>query len=552
MTNKTKLSLTYLGILLLMILLFGVYLKHESKLELEKLNKSKILWNISANNEQLGIHDLQSFSLKKVNKNDKITLTTTLPQTAIQNPILKIYAIYSCLDAYSDNKLIYSYGHDLFALNKIVGCGYHFIDLNLLSEKKDITLVFTVTEPEAFSSIKDVEIISNKDSLTSIIKSNLFIFTSDVFLIFLGCLGILIATFFLNQKEKIYPVFSILAFSLFIGLGSLCNNNFIQIFSDNFTINSYLEYAALYGSTLSLTVIFYYLFALNKKEKFFVKQYGIFFSLYIIVAIILQITNIAHLQNSLNICQILMAIGLASAFYIAIKNIIKNKSIKQNFLSIGVLILVILCGFDLLRYVIFKYIFTSSITMKTTLMSLGTIVFIITSLVQYFYIELNLSLFKESSYSNNIQHNILYPGIYTNEAFNEILKKQDKYKTSEYSLITFNLRFSKNILLNQNVRERDKVKSNFAKTLYLVFSQYGQIAKTNDSQFSIIAPFIPTIKLKQLLSTFNVLINQEIVSKNNDNFAFSYGYAFSYENNENNFQYLLNLSRVRANLTKLN
>ena len=220
-------------------------------------------------------------------------------------------------------------------------------------------------------------------SLSSFLRRSILPFTSSVFLCFLGIIGTIVCIGALFLKKKILPFFILSFFSFWVGMGVLTNTDLIQIFSSNFTINSYLEYAALYASALSLILFFVVSIAQSKFEKISSIALITAFSLFCIVSIILERMNIIHIHQTLSYYQIICSAMMVFGLIISIQKII-TKNGRILFSSLSFTFLIFFCILDLSRYIIQKYFLPTYPLFYTSLLTIGVIIFIISELLFYF------------------------------------------------------------------------------------------------------------------------------------------------------------------------
>ena len=108
-------------------------------------------WNIQVNHTEYANVDLGEFRMDAARKGDYVSMQTRLPQKKISNPVLRIYTIHSEVSVELDSQEIYHYGQELNAQNRLLGYGYHFIDLPDDYMGKNLTIQLWVTENNAFT-----------------------------------------------------------------------------------------------------------------------------------------------------------------------------------------------------------------------------------------------------------------------------------------------------------------------------------------------------------------------------------------------------------------
>ena len=87
-------------------------------------------------------------------KGDKVVLYTSIPKNfKYDTPVIKIPTTSSVLKVSVNGKLVYTYGEDRYAENKLVGSGWYYIPVKKTDAGKNIRIIITSTEDATFSSI---------------------------------------------------------------------------------------------------------------------------------------------------------------------------------------------------------------------------------------------------------------------------------------------------------------------------------------------------------------------------------------------------------------
>ena len=83
--------------------------------------------------------------------------------------------------------------------------------------------------------------------------------------------------------------------------------------------------------------------------------------------------------------------------------------------------------------------------------------------------------------------------------------------------------------------------------LKTVFDCYGLISYYEDNAFVIVVSEVTETKLKQLIKTFNQLLEYKSLKQSFPQVKTSIGYAFSYEPNYKSFKAVFTLAQLRKN-----
>lgn len=496
-------------------------------------------WILTIDAQTYSNVSLTTFTLPKLSKNTTIILRNTLPNEISSIDSLWLQTVYSTLEVSIDGNKIYSYGLDLDKENINVGSGFHVIPFPANSAQKNIELTITTTEKDAFSAFKPFYIQRSIHTLSSFLRRSILPFTSSVFLCFLGIIGTIVCIGALFLKKKILPFFILSFFSFWVGMGVLTNTDLIQIFSSNFTINSYLEYAALYASALSLILFFVVSIAQSKFEKISSIALITAFSLFCIVSIILERMNIIHIHQTLSYYQIICSAMMVFGLIISIQKII-TKNGRILFSSLSFTFLIFFCILDLSRYIIQKYFLPTYPLFYTSLLTIGVIIFIISELLFYF-----TSMQAEITGLLSVQEHTFTPSNYTFLASKKKIVQTVNELNKNHVYYTFITISFTNVPNDKEAFE--KYGKTITSLLKTVFDCYGLISYYEDNTFVIVVSEVTETKLKQLIKTFNQLLEYKSLKQSFPQVKTSIGYAFSYEPNYKSFKAVFTLAQLRKN-----
>lgn len=87
-------------------------------------------WKVKVHGTRYKNVTLSGFYFDMCNCGDTMTMELKLPDdNIISEALLTFYSVHSVVDMYLDDKLFYTYGHDLYDKNKMLGYGMHYVDL---------------------------------------------------------------------------------------------------------------------------------------------------------------------------------------------------------------------------------------------------------------------------------------------------------------------------------------------------------------------------------------------------------------------------------------
>lgn len=540
MVKKRALLFTYLFLAVfcsISIILFTLwensYSSKNSQIK-ELLNES---WNVSVNGTITNNVSLTSFTLPKMPKNSQILLENTVPVLPASQPSLWIQTIYSTIEVKIDGKTIYSYGVDLHENKLNVGSGFHVIPLSENDTNKKIQIALGVTQKNAFSAFKPIFIQQSSKTLPNFLKRSILPLSSSIFLILLGAIGSLVSIGALFLKKKIFSLLALSQFSLWVGMGVFTNSDLIQLFSQNFTFNSYLEYTALYATVFSLMMFFFLNIAKTKIEKIASFSMSSLFIIYCTVSIILERLQYIHLPQTLVYYQAICTIMIFFAVVLSVYKIITQNG-RILFSSLSFTFLLFLSALDIGRYVLQKNFLPTVSVFYSSLLTLGVIIFIVSELLFYF-ISLEADISGFSSFSDQ-----------------KIVPSDYSFLTSRKKLIQTVNEFNKNkiyytfisISFTDIPNEIDAFKQ-YGKTitslLKTVFDCYGLISYYDNNTFAIVVSEVTEPKLNQLIKTFNQLLEYKCLKENFPQVKTSIGCAYSYESSFKSFKAVFTLAQQR-------
>lgn len=367
-------------------LLGCLFLLHFSMRSAERLSDESLFWNtgwtVTVHNERYENVDISTFLFSVTNTGDQVIMENTLPETDVENPILRVYEWYSTIDVFLGKKQVYSWGHDLFDAHKSTGCGWHFIETGAYPAGTPVKIVLTVTEPRSFSSLKPVYFGDASRSYSSYFISKMFILACSLFFVMLGLCGAIISVVLAFLKKNWRNLLIIASCSFWLGVVVMHNNGCMVLLTSNFPLVTWMEHFSIYCLDLSLFALLYFSMTTEPWQRRLVGGGTILFGLYVVVVLILHALNVCHLPATRLIMYLLIGIQVAIALIVVISNFIKTSS-SLVVPSLGLLSMVFAVVVDIARYAIVKYTAFQSEYTKGTLLAFGALIFLISMGVNY-------------------------------------------------------------------------------------------------------------------------------------------------------------------------
>jgi len=249
--------------------------------------------------------------------------------------------------------------------------------------------------------------------------------------------------------------------------------------------------------------------------------------------------HLIHLPQTLSYYQIICAVMILFAVVVSIKKII-TKNGRILFSSISFLFLIFFCALDIGRYVIQKNLFPTYSLFYSSLLTIGVIIFIVSELLFYF-----VSLEAEISGILSFSELKFTPTDYT------FLSSRKKIIQTVNELNKNHVYYTFVTISFSNVPNEKEAFKQYGKTitslLKTVFDCYGLISYYDNNTFVIVVSEVSETKLKQLIQTFNQLLEYRAVKESFPKVKTSNGYAFSYESSYKSFKAVFSLAQLRKN-----
>ena len=185
-------------------------------------------WTVTLTNETIYDADLETLTFEPVQKGDIISIETTLPDQHFSDPMLRIWMCHSAIQVYVGKEKVYEYALERYHSGWLIGSGFHWIDLPDDCEGQPLKLIFYVCEPNALTNF-DVPILGeSEDAMPDFLSEHFLSGCAGIFLIVFG-IALIVTTIFMMFFSKGFSqlVFTG-AFSMIIGLWTLCNQGVIQ------------------------------------------------------------------------------------------------------------------------------------------------------------------------------------------------------------------------------------------------------------------------------------------------------------------------------------
>ena len=484
-------------------------------------------WDITIGNDVYHDVSLDTFKFDAVSKGTEIMLNRTLPDNwNIADGTLRLHTRYAALSVLIDDKPIYQYGYDRMMENKIVGSGYLFVNFPEEYQGKEITIQFTPSENNAFTSFDPIRIYEWQNAYRILLTENRIPMFLGCFLFVFGLMTCFITIFTLTSSRKYIRVLCISIFSICTGLWTLCYYNVISIFSMPLYSISLLEYMSLYLAPIPLLVYLWYDVA-RLEKKLFKVCYRLLSTIHIAITIImigLQVTDTVHCTTTLKYMQMLIVCSLSYFIFIELMNLKSSRASDRLFL-VGMLLVAVCISYDLISYSFNRYLGKTVLTLRGVT-SLGLVIFIFI-LVGSFCFEMTQKIMQET------ERNFLIKSAYTDELTQihnrrycmEYMNKMKDSENLDYTVICFDLNNLKTVNDTYGHAMGDVLIKNAADVISKTFEQYGLVARMGGDEFIAIIETSDQEEINRLKELFRTNIEQKNKEITDLNMSIAYGYA---------------------------
>lgn len=504
-------------------------------------------WNIRIDDTDYENVSLDDFKFDAVNKGTTIVMQRTLPDNwDISQGALRFHIRQSAVRIYIDNEQVYEYGYDRIQKGKTVGSGFQFINFPKEYEGKTIRIELYITEDRAFTKFDSIQVYEWENAYRSLLTENRIPMLLGSFLVVFGLSTILITMFALLFSRKYIRVFCISVFSICIGLWTLCYYNVMLVFSIPLYSVSLIEYMTLYLAPIPL-LIYMYENVKNMKSRILKAVYWVLLIVQILFDVIilsLHTIDIVHCAAVLKYVQVLIILDLIYFLLVIIISLKSSKWVNRLYM-IGILVIGVCIGYDLINYRLNRYLASSHIPLKGV-SAIGILIFIFI-LITAFYINITEGMMKEkerdflikSAYTDELTH------LYNRRYCSEHMKEMDSSNVSDYTVISFDLNNLKFVNDTYGHAKGDILIKSAAEVISQTFDKQGITARMGGDEFVAVLMTSEKKVINQLIEEMYQNIDRKNQEIQGLNLSIAYGYASNSEISENNIEKLYQIADNR-------
>jgi len=481
-------------------------------------------WNVCINGTQMQNVNLDDARFDIFNRGDSFIITNTLPDKIPKHPVLKLYVIHGTIDLYVGDELIYVYGHEEYETGKLLGYGYHFINLSDSDAGKSIRIEMTITENEAFSCQTSPILADSNYVHRDFIVQHRFQIATIFFLIMFGLIVFVLSLFYSRKNKELISLAGAGLFSLTIGCWSLCTADLIESFTYSLYAKSFLEYASLYWA--SFFILSYFIPEMKRESK---KRWMVFHLIIVAQAVfsagatVLQLFNVIRFPSMLKVCHFLMvclAMFMIGRFII---DMFKGK-VSYSVLVFGFEVLAAFAFYDLIRFNIQKYMVSASDDHYVSLVYVGVLVFVLSMLIDFcvkyikgMYEKIEKETLEKLAYTDSMTE------LANRRSLEEKMDEIDGLGT-DYYVVTFDLNNLKKVNDSLGHDEGDRYIRGFADALGKVFLEFGLVARVGGDEFVSILYENSQERVKTLLAKLDR--EMDLINESNPEWKMTVAYGF--------------------------
>ncbi len=458
-------------------------------------------WSVSLNGKEMESKvSLPDYKLTKLEIGDVVTISNHLPKDLEENQTMTFLVYLSTIEVKLDGEVIYAYGQDYAEMNRLVGSGYHFINLPNDAAGKNIEITMEIREPNAFTNMLSPTISNTGAAYQNFAKSNLLGVGICMFLTLLGAVLLVVSAVAVCFSRAFVRLVYIGSFSFLMGIWSMCNMKILQIFHVDLAANTTTEYMTLYIAP----ILFILLIAeIRKDSDLWRKQvmYGdaALLTLFAAVTSALQFTNIEHYPRFLGYFHLFGAISLVLAGVTAIDK--KHKIDRSNaVLYVGILVLAVSVVLDLIRFNLQKYVFQDNEMLTYSVIPVGVLIFIVFLLISYIFYVYNILVEKaEKDWLTERAYHDELCRTFNRTKCSEVFRQLDKAE-KDYALVNLDLNGLKTVNDTYGHAQGDLLLKEFANILQSAFKEVGDVFRMGGDEFLVIIQKEQFSQIDQCLS----------------------------------------------------
>ena len=488
-------------------------------------------WTISRDNESWDPDSLTNprRGIGVINNGDIITLKRILPDTDIDPATVSFRTTLCSVKVFIEDKLIYSFGDEYVENSRMVPKVENYVPLPQGFQGKELIIELTSHENDSFSGFSPVYFGNYNDIKNHLVQSERLPMAIGIYLSQLGFMLLILAPFVAFAQNHDFSIFLSAVTSIFMGIYILSYNNLFCYLAVNPSFYSFIEYFSLF--MIPVSILGFVLTA--GQTRYYAAGLGLLaFNLaFVIITTVLHALNVIHINNFVPFLHflavvegvfIIISLTLSAVNQKKTKRLNDAKLTSTNMLILGLLVFLTCSAVDILKFNIMKHSRAGEVNTSINFMTIGSIVFIMCLLLNYFYhcIEyINES--HEKKQLEGIAYNDPLTGLNNRTRCEMILAKL----SGNYTVISMDLDYLKYTNDNYGHDKGDRLLTGFSEILTGCFRDATLIGRMGGDEFIVILPFINKDRTEKLLSDFSEEMSRQSSKDNDIRYSASYGYA---------------------------
>ena len=499
--------------------------KHFSLVQLEEG------WTVTHAQKTYTPEKLSEVDIGIAGKNDVITLTKTLDDYDVNPVTIHFRSILSSIDIYLNDELVYSSGWDYAKKGLMLPKIQHFVTLPDNYIGKELTIVITPQEENAFSGMSPIT-LGNKEDITRALSQDgrLALFIA-VFLVMFGFMLLILSPILVFSGSHDLSIGFSGFISVLLGLYILCFNDLFWIFTENASFYTFLEYITLFMLPASILMFLYTANQIN--APLIAMTLGLINFGFALTTSALHVANIIHICHFVTHLHFIALVeglfiisSLANSVYKRYKNPdeFKSKSMSTNMLLLGLMLFLFCSVVDIIKFNISKYFSSGEMNTNINFLTVGALLFMVCLVLNYF--------FHCIEYMNESNMKLQLEGLAYTDSLTSLANRSKcelvlAELEGDYTIISIDLDYLKYTNDNYGHLEGDRLISDFANILSNSFTDASLLGRMGGDEFIIVLPYIDDSRIQRDLDCFNDLMEYKNKQENHLKFSASYGYANS-------------------------
>ena len=254
-------------------------------------------WEISLNEEEITADSLEYAVSQPPRKGDIYLCKIMLPAQTIPSPTLKVYSEHAILDCYLDDTLLYTYGASYLVRDGFIPQGFHLIPIPEDFAGQTLTLRFTASEPQAFTSLRNPLLGNIYELYRQQVRDSRAVIPVSVFLIIFGFLLSMLSAFLRAFDEHNHVIFGGIV-SINAGLFAICYYDAFFFVTRNLWFGTVVGYLARFLLPVTLG-LFLRRTTDDEREQQMFNLCCLVNATFVLLAVILQLLRFCPLTRSL-------------------------------------------------------------------------------------------------------------------------------------------------------------------------------------------------------------------------------------------------------------